>query len=154
MKKKLKIILIVLLVAFVVIQFIPSSRPDNQPANGQDIFEITDIPSDIGLILKNACYDCHSQAVKYPWYSYVAPVSWLVARDVKMGREHLDFGKWGELTKRKQIKVLAEIAEEVEEGNMPMPIYINMHPEADLTDEQRKLIISWSEQLAEKIFEE
>lgn len=154
MKKFFKIILIVLSLVFVVIQLVPSGRPGNQLVDGQDIFEINDIPPDIGLLLKNACYDCHSQAVKYPWYSYVAPVSWLVVRDVKMGREHLDFGKWGELTKRKQIKVLTEIAEEVEEGNMPMPIYINMHSEADLTDEQRKLVISWSEQLAEKIFDE
>lgn len=154
MKKFFKIFLIVLLIGFVVIQFISSDRPDNQPVLGQDIFELTDIPPDIGLLLKNACYDCHSQSVKYPWYSFVAPVSWLVARDVNLGREHLDFGKWGELTKRKQIKVLGEIAEEVEDGNMPMPIYINMHSEADLTEEERELIISWSEKLAEKIFEE
>jgi len=71
-----------------------------------------------------------------------------------MGREHLDFGKWGELSKRKQIKALGEIAEEVEDENMPMQIYVNMHSEADLTDEQRELIINWSEELAEKIFDD
>ena len=70
-----------------------------------------------------------------------------------MGREHIDFGKWGELTKRKQIKALGEIAEEIEDGNMPMQIYITMHSEANLTDEQRALIVNWAEQLAEKILE-
>lgn len=153
MKKFFKILLVVLLVAFVIIQFIPSDRPANQPVSGQDIFEMEEIPPEVGIILKKACYDCHSQSVKYPWYSDVAPVSWLVARDVKMGREHLDFGKWGELSKRDQIKVLGEIAEEVEDENMPMQIYINMHSEADLTEKQRELIVNWSEQLAEKIME-
>lgn len=153
MKKFLKIFLIFLLAAFVVIQFIPSGRPANQPEIGQDIFEINEIPAQVGTLLKDACYDCHSQAVKYPWYAYVAPVSWLVAKDVNNGREHLDFGKWGTLSKRKQIKTLGEIAEEVEDKNMPMPIYINMHPEADLSDEQRELIVNWSEVLAEKILE-
>lgn len=154
MKKFIRILLIVLLAAFVIVQFIPSGRPINQPVVGQDIFENQKIPPEVKTLLKNACYDCHSQAVRYPWYAYVAPVSWLVAKDVNRGREHLDFGKWGELSKRKQIKALGEIAEEVEDKNMPMQIYVNLHSEAKLTDEQRTLIISWSEQLAEKILEE
>lgn len=154
MKKFLKILLIILLAALVIIQFIPSGRPANQPVVGQDIFEIVEIPAEVGTLLKNACYDCHSQAVKYPWYSYVAPVSWLIARDVNIGRQHLDFGKWEELTKRKQIKVLGEIAEEVEDGYMPMQIYIILHSEAKLSIDQRELIVTWSEQLAEKTLED
>jgi hypothetical protein len=153
MKKVFKILSIILLAVFVIIQLIPSGRQGNQPVTGQDLFEVVKIPAEVGTLLKNACYDCHSQTVKYPWYSYVAPVSWLVARDVNMGREHLDFGKWGELSKRKQIKALGEIAEEVDDENMPLPIYINLHSEADLTNEQRELIINWSEALAEQILE-
>ncbi len=153
MKKILKILLVFFLSAFVIIQLFPSSRPDNQPVSGQDIFEKHEIPLEVGTIIKNACYDCHSQSVKYPWYSYVAPVSWLVARDVNMGREHLDFSKWEELSKRDQIKVLGKIAEEVEDENMPMQIYVNMHSAADLTEEQRELIVIWSGDLAEKILE-
>lgn len=153
MKKFFKILLVFLSAVFVIIQFIPSGKQANQPVSGQDIFEMQEIPSEVGIILKNACYDCHSQSVKYPWYSYVAPVSWLVAQDVNRGREHLDFGKWGELSKRDKIKVLGEIAEEVEDENMPMQIYVNMHSEADLIEKQRELIINWSEQLAEKIME-
>ncbi len=154
MKKFLKILLIILLAALVIIQFIPSGRPANQPVVGQDIFEIVEIPAEVGTLLKNACYDCHSQAVKYPWYSYVAPVSWLIARDVNIGRQHLDFGKWGELSKRKQIKALGEIAEEVEDGYMPIQIYIILHSEAKLSIDQRELIVTWSEQLAERTLED
>lgn len=154
MKKFLKKLPIILLAALVIIQFIPSGRPANQPVVGQDIFEIVEIPAEVGTLLINACYDCHSQAVKYPWYSYVAPVSWLIARDVNIGRQHLDFGKWEELTKRKQIKALGEIAEEVEDGYMPMQIYIILHSEAKLSIDQRELIVTWSEQLAEKTLED
>ncbi|MCD4682436.1 MAG: heme-binding domain-containing protein [Bacteroidales bacterium] len=154
MKKIIKILLIFFLGIFVIIQFIPSGRPGNEPVAGQDIFEIASIPDDVGVLLKNACFDCHSQSVKYPWYSYVAPVSWLVARDVKFGRENLDFGKWGELSKRDKMKILGEISDEVGDGFMPMQIYITMHSEANLSDEERELIVNWAEELAEKIFEE
>lgn len=146
--------MVILSALFVVIQFFPSGRPANKPVSGEDIFETTEIPDKVGALLKNACYNCHSQSVQYPWYSYVAPVSWLVAKDVNNGRENLDFGKWGELTKRKQIKVLDEIAEEVEEGNMPLPIYTIMHSNANLSDEERELIAGWAEQLAEKILQD
>lgn len=152
--KTVKIIFFILLGIFVVIQVIPSGKPDNNLVPGQDIFETTSIPDEVGSLLKNACYDCHSQSVKYPWYSYVAPVSWLVSRDVKFGRENLDFGKWGGLSKRDKLKVLGEISDEVGDGLMPMQIYISMHPEANLSDEQRELIVNWAEELAENILEE
>ncbi len=152
--KAVKIIFFILLGIFVVIQVIPSGRQDNNPVPGQDIFETTIIPDDVGTLLKNACYDCHSQHVKYPWYSYVAPVSWLVARDVKMGREHLDFGKWGELSKRDKMKALGEISDEVGDGFMPMKIYITMHSEANLSEEQRELIVNWTDTFANEILEQ
>jgi len=153
MKKAVKLILYLLLGIFVVIQVIPSGKPGNDPVAGQDIFETAIITDDVGTLLKNACYDCHSQAVRYPWYSYVAPVSWLVARDVKEGREHLDFGKWGTLSKKDQIKTLGEVSDEVSDGLMPMKIYITMHSEANLSDDERELIVNWAEQSAEKILE-
>lgn len=78
----------------------------------------------------------------------------MVARDVKFGREHLDFGKWGELSKRDKLKALGEISDEVGDGFMPMQIYITMHSEAALSDEERELIVNWSDQFAEKVLEE
>ena len=149
----MKKVLIIILVILVVIQFIPSGMPDNNLAAGQDIHDVIEVPENVSSIFKNACYDCHSQEVKYPWYSYIAPVSFLVARDIRVGREELDFSKWGELTKRKQIKVLNEISEEVEEGNMPMKIYPPLHPEAKLTQKDRDLIMGWTKLAAEWILE-
>ena len=149
----MKKVLIIILVILVIIQFIPSGLPDNNPVAGQDIHDLIEVSEDVSLIFKNACYDCHSQEVIYPWYSYVAPVSFLVARDVKVGRAQLDFSLWGTLSKRKQLKALDEIAEEVNEGNMPLPIYPPLHPEAKLTQEDKDLIVEWVEQISEKVLE-
>ncbi len=152
MKKKFRIILIVLIGVFVVLQIIPSGMPDNEPVEGEDLFELVNVPVETEGLLRAACYDCHSQEAKFPWYSKVAPVSWLVARDINFGRENLDFSHWGKLNKRERIGALGEISDEVENGDMPMPIYITLHPEADLTEEQRDAIIQWTEDAAEELF--
>lgn len=154
MSKQLKVILLILLAVFIIIQFIPSNRPDNNPVVGYDFFEQYDVPQEVELILRTACFDCHSQEVNYPWYSYVAPVSWQVSQDVRMGRAHLDFSLWNELEKKEKIKIATEIGEEVEIGVMPMAIYVFMHSEAELGPGDKQLIVEWSEALAEKVFED
>jgi hypothetical protein len=153
MKKKYSIVWMALLLAFVLIQFIPNDMPGNKPVKGLDIFEITDIPEEVGVHLKNACYDCHSQYVNYPWYAYLAPTSWLLAKDIREGRNELDFSAWGSLTLRDQLKLLDEISEEVSEESMPLPIYKVMHADARLTSEQREAIIRWAESYAEALLE-
>jgi hypothetical protein len=154
MKKTLLIILIIIAGAFLLIQLIPSGMPENHPVKGEGLLEIAGVPAETEAILRAACFDCHSQEAKFPWYSHVAPVSWLVAKDINHGREKLDFSHWGKLSKREKLTALGEISEEVENENMPMPIYISMHPEADLTPEQRETIIQWAEDAAEALFGE
>jgi len=154
MNKKIKILLLVLAAIFIIIQFIPYGKPSNQPLSGKDLFEVATLPQEVGIIFKNACYDCHSQLVKFPWYSHVAPVSWLLARDINEGREHLDLSKWGDLTKKGKLKLLDKISDEVNEGNMPLKKYTLMHKEARLTKAERDLVVKWAEQFAEKVFEE
>lgn len=154
MSKALKIILLVLAGLFIGIQLIPSNRPANEPDASYNFFEVYDVPQDVEDIIRNSCYDCHSQEVRYPWYSYVAPVSWLVSRDVRFGRANLDFSRWNELEKKDKIKIAGEIGEEVEIGVMPMPIYVAMHGDASLDENEKQRIRSWSEELAERIFEE
>jgi hypothetical protein len=151
MKRKNRIIWMVLLLAFVLIQFIPNNMPDNEPIKGEDLFELTVIPEEVGIHLKNACYDCHSQYVRYPWYAYLAPTSWLVAKDIREGRQELDFSKWGSLSLKDRLKLLDDIAEEVNEETMPLPIYKAIHLEARLTREQRDSISIWAESYAEEL---
>lgn len=154
MNKKLKILLLILAAIFILIQIIPFRKPSNKPVFGNDLMEASAIPQDIASLLKNTCYDCHSQHARFPWYAHVAPVSWLVARDVNVGREHLDFDKWGSLTKKEKLKFLDEISEEVDSENMPMKIYTIMHGDARLSRAQRDMIVQWAEKMAEQVFEE
>ena len=148
-----RIIWISLIAIFVIIQLFPADRPEVVENNPQDLFVNNQIPDSVGLILKDACYDCHSNETVYPWYAYVAPVSWLVAQDTWMGREHLNFSEWESYDKMDKAKQLGDIAEEVEDGAMPMPIYILMHPEAKLTLKQRETLMDWSDSFAEQLFE-
>lgn len=83
-------------------------------------------------LARTTCYDCHSNETDWPWYSSVAPVSWLVAEDVVDGREHLNFSTWDEPNHGAE-----EIVEVVEEGEMPLARYVVLHPGARLDDESR-----------------
>lgn len=88
----------------------------------------------------NSCYDCHSNETNYPWYSYLAPASFIVTDHVKNGRKHLNFSDWENYTEEKKEKKLHEIWEEVEEVEMPISGYVLLHSEAELSGEQMHLL--------------
>ena len=96
-------------------------------------------PEDVEAILRKACYDCHSHEVKWPWYSHIAPISYLVAHDVKEGREAYNFSKWPEDPDDASIEGYT-IFEVIDAGEMPPEIYTSMHPEAILSDEEKAKI--------------
>ena len=150
MKKK---ILIGLVLVLAVMQFIPTGAPENSDDLSNDLIANNSIPDDVALMLKTSCYDCHSNQTDYRWYSHVAPVSFLVARDVREGREHLNFSEWESMSKMDRAEVLDEMGEEVEEGEMPMKIYFITHSDATLTDAQRTRLMEWGEAFAEALFE-
>ena len=154
MRKSIHFIWWILLALVILIQFYPCKIPDSVTENPKDLLLSEQIPEEISVLLKGACYDCHSNETTYPFYSYVAPFKWLITRDINLGRADLNFSEWGDLKKREKIKVLSEIAEEVEEGNMPFPPYKITHAEARLTDNQIKGLIAWTEGLSEKIMAE
>ncbi len=122
-------ILIGLFALFILIQFIPYGRDhENPPVTNQVNWNS---PQTKETFYK-ACADCHSNETKWPWYSNVAPVSWLVQKDVEEGRRHFN------ISTQAGMKEAKEAYEEVEKGEMPLPIYLPMHPEADLNDAQKK----------------
>jgi hypothetical protein len=84
-------------------------------------------------VIDRSCRDCHSNDTIWPWYSNVAPVSWLLVHDVNEGRAELNFSEWGDYSPDKQRKLLKKSCEEVREGEMPMPIYTLAHPTAKLS---------------------
>ena len=142
-----------IIILFVIIQLVPRNLPEVVKDNPDDLLKNNVVPAEIVSMLRASCYDCHSNETVYPWYSYVAPVSWLVKRDTRLGREHLNFSDWQTFEKADMASAYYEIAEEVGDGEMPMKIYPIMHADARLSDEQRKAIVNWAESAAEALYE-
>ncbi|WP_379966423.1 heme-binding domain-containing protein [Epilithonimonas sp. UC225_85] len=125
-------------VVFLGIQLIPVDR-ENKPVNKKDNFvDIYKTPENIRTILKNACYDCHSNETKYPGYSYVAPISWAVKDHINDGREHLNFSEWASYNKELKENAVEKTISTVRDLQMPLPSYIGYHPKSNLTTKQRK----------------
>ncbi len=95
-------------------------------------------------VLRRACDDCHSNRTVWPWYSGIAPISWLIARDVHEGREDLNYSTWNRLDARERAEALDESWETVEDGEMPVWFYLPLHPEARLTDADRAVLREWA----------
>ena len=151
MKKAFKITIILILSIMVIIQFVPNELPVNSDDKSMDILENEGAPEQVKMILLKACYDCHSNQSVYPWYSYVAPFSWLVAKDIREGREELNFSEWNSLSKRRKIKLVTSIAEEVEKREMPLKVYTIIHRDAILTDEEISTITSWTKSISDDL---
>jgi heme-binding protein len=108
----------------------------------------SDIPTspEVKSILRRACYDCHSHETTWPWYSHIAPISWLLAWDVREGRAELNFSTWSQYNTQKQLKKLKESWEQIAEDEMPPWYYLPVHPEARLSAAERALLRQWAEQ--------
>jgi hypothetical protein len=132
-----KKILIALVVIFVGIQFIPVERTN--PPITKDV----NPPENISVILKTSCYDCHSNETVWPWYSNIAPVSFLIAKDVNEGREHLNFSEWDRYDANRRSKKMDGVSELVEKGVMPLSIYTFIHSDAKMNSEKIKAIKEW-----------
>lgn len=119
------------------IQLVPVNRDNPGDRRGPGA------PPAVEAVLRRACYDCHSHETVWPWYSRVAPVSWMVAYDVREGREHLNFSNFQDLSEPTQAKVREAVIKEVDEGEMPLWYYLPAHPEARLTEADKAIIRSW-----------
>jgi hypothetical protein len=137
MKHWIKWFIVVAAVFGAAIQFIPVART-NPPVTG-DI----PAPTEIKTLLRNACYDCHSHETVWPGYSRVAPVSWLVASDVKGARGKMNFSTWADYKPAKQGVLLDDGIEEIQQGGMPPFYYAWIHPNARLTAAQKEQLTSW-----------
>lgn len=144
MKRILKIIVVVLFVAFVVIQFI---RPDftNPPVVADQTLEAaTEIPENVKMILSRSCADCHTHNTVYPWYSKIQPAAWFLAEHINDGRRHLNFSEWAKLDDRRKKRKLEEVCEQVESREMPLPSYLWIHRDAGMSDEEIKILCDWT----------
>jgi cytochrome c553 len=138
-----KRILLMALLMFVVIQFVPRSRWDKQVSADITLVGMTQPPAEVTQLLEVACYDCHAYGTEYPWYANVAPVSFWIDHHVEEGRDHLNFSEWASYSARQQRHKLEECAEEVAEGEMPLNSYTWMHSKAQLSQAQRETLSEW-----------
>ena len=142
-KSRLWRVLIILaaagLAVFIILQLLPiGSKPTNPPVLAEPNWNSPQTRE----LAKRACFDCHSNETVWPWYSYIAPVSWLVTGDAEKGRKELNFSEWGKTRAgRGGPDKAEEAAELIMEGKMPLPIYLPLHPEANLSAAEKQLLI-------------
>ncbi len=139
----LRIVLIVLIAAFLVAQVFRPNRV-NPPV---DPAKALQAPPSVQAILDRSCNDCHSNNTRWPWYTNISPLSWWIADHVKEGRRELNFSEFNGYTERRKGKKLEEICEQVQQGEMPLKNYVPLHPEAKLSDADQQTLCSWTKQL-------
>ena len=139
----MKKVLTALLLVFILIQFFPIDKT-NPPINkGMDFLTIKKTPEKIATLIKNSCYDCHSNETKYPWYSTIQPVGWFLQNHITDGRKHLNFSTYAIYEQKKQVHKLEECIDMIENGEMPMESYIIGHSEAKLTEEEKVALVNY-----------
>lgn len=119
-------------------QFVPVDRT-NPPVTGE-----VSTPPAVGALLRRACYDCHSNETRWPWYSHVAPVSWFVAGHVHDGRDDLNFSEWPVFDLEGQDLAMEDIQKQMRKHGMPLKSYLLIHPEARLTDAEYDTLARWA----------
>ncbi|WP_456450974.1 heme-binding domain-containing protein [Hydrogenimonas sp.] len=130
---------LIFLALFVGMQLIPVERTNPQSDPSLEI----EAPEKVKAIFKRSCYDCHSNETRWPWYSHIAPAKWFIARDVRVGRQWLNFSEWESYDEKKKEKLKAMIFKAVGLA-MPLGMYVRAHPEARLSPEDKETIREWT----------
>ena len=143
LKKILKRTFQILLLVFIIIQFI---RPAKNKADGiskNDISKLYAVPADVQSILKTSCYDCHSNNTDYPWYARVQPVAWWLNNHIQDGKKDLNFSEFGSYRIMRQYKKLEQINDLVKNDDMPLDSYLWIHKNAKLNEQQKLTLGNW-----------
>jgi hypothetical protein len=151
MKKYLKKIIIVLVVAFIGIQFIPTTYNLSDTISENDISKTFDVPENIQLIIETSCYDCHSNNTEYPWYNKIQPVSYIMEDHITEGKEELNFSEIGSYSKRRLKSKLKSIISQIDDEEMPMFSYTIIHRDALLSEEEKEQIKDWATSELDKL---
>jgi hypothetical protein len=146
-----KSVIIIAAIILVGIQFFRPKKnisPKPSPANIATLYAV---PEGVDTLLRNACYDCHSNNTTYPWYANFQPVYWWLNNHIEEGKRHLNFDEFASYKIGRQYKKLDDIADEIQQGDMPLPVYVYQHKEAHLTAAQKELIYNWCSTLRDNI---
>ncbi len=143
---------VALLGVLLIIQFFRPAANTSAAVVGTDVAKVYPVPDSVSQILQRACYDCHSNNTRYPWYSHMQPVAWWLNDHIVDGKRHLNFSEFGNYSKFRQAKKLGETAEEVEKGDMPLDSYTWIHKDAILSAEEKNRLTTWARQLSREIY--
>jgi len=140
--KRIALALGILLVAG---QLVPLRRSDPPVQTSQTLFAVEKVPPGVQSVLQRSCQNCHSNQTVWPWYSYLAPVSWIVASDVHDARKAMNFSQWGSYSAKRKSERLEEICEQITNGDMPDPKYLLVHRSARITPQERDAVCKWTQ---------
>jgi hypothetical protein len=132
-----------LLAVLIIIQFYRIDKSNPLVNKENDFLFMVQPPSEIASLIKSSCYDCHSNETLYPWYTNIAPVSWIIKSHVTEGREHLNFSEWGNYKPGRRGHILDECKEMVENRKMPLKSYTLLHSSAKLSGANREILKTW-----------
>ena len=143
----IKIIVLILMIAFVGIQFIPTKRNQSHTVPKTDFILVNDMPKDIKNKLQVSCYDCHSNNTVYPWYNKVQPVAWFLEDHIKEAKAELNFNEWGSLSNRRKESKLKSIISQIKDDEMPLKSYTLIHRNAMFSEAEKQRIIQYLTEL-------
>ncbi len=138
-------IVVALVVVFVAAQAIPVARTNPPVDPSKTLAASLRVPPDVSATFQRSCQDCHSNQTTWPWYSQVAPFSWLLARHVTEGRRELNMSEWAQYQVRRKDRKLKEICEQVQKGSMPMTSYLLIHRDAAVSPQEKTSICQWTD---------
>lgn len=147
MKKGIIYLLWAILVVLVAIQFVPVDRSNPEVDMNDDFLSVTNASAEVQEIIRSSCYDCHSNETNWPWYAYVAPVSFVIKSHVEEGRENLNFSEWATYEMDDYPAILKHMKKEIDKGAMPLQGYVKLHAGAEITDAEKTIIYAWIEQV-------
>ena len=140
-QKKFKVLIVLLIFLIIAIQFIvPEKNISNIPP-GKAFVDSFKVNKKVNGLLSVACFDCHSNNTRYPWYCNIQPVGWIMAEHIRDGKNKLNFDSLSTYSSRKKASKFTQIVKEIEKGNMPLDSYEFMHRKANLSDLDKKVLI-------------
>ena len=149
--KIVKIIALILLVGFVGIQFVPTDLNQSDTVPKTAFLLVNNTKENIGALLQESCYDCHSNNTEYPWYNKVQPVAWFLEDHINEGKEELNFNEWDAYSNRRKNSKLKSIISQVKDDEMPLASYTLIHKDAKLSNSEKTLIIDYMKNLKETL---
>lgn len=148
MLRRIQIVIIVAVLLLLAIQLYRPSTTNPVSDRTQDIRSILTVEPKVASVIDRSCGDCHSNQTVWPWYSHVAPASWLVVSDVNRGRAAMNLSDWGKYSAKQQKEHLEGVCSEVSQGEMPAVQYALMHPDARLTAAEKTAVCGWANRAA------